>query len=70
MAREGGLRSAFFDTGDEEAGGEWVLGFVEAVFFLKEGFVGACFFVPGEGFIIVSQADFDLGFVVDIVVAF
>ena len=71
MARGGVvLRSTFFDTGDEGAGVEWVPGFIEAAFFLKEDFVETCFFVPGEGSIIVSHADFDWGFVVDIAVAF
>ena len=55
MARGGvGLRSAFFDTGDEEAGGDRVSEFNEAAVFLKGDFVEACFFVPGEGSIIVS----------------
>ena len=59
MARGGvGLRSAFFDTGDKEAGGDRVPGFDGVAFFLREDFVEACFFVPGEGFIIVSHADF------------
>ena len=62
MARGGmDLRSAFFDTGEEEAGREWVPGFDEAAFVLREDFMVACFFVPEEGSIIVSQADFDWG---------
>ena len=64
------LRSAFFDTGDKEAGGEWMPGFIEAASFLKEDFLEACFSVPGEGSIIVSHADLDWGFVVDTAVAF
>ena len=64
------LRSTFFDTGEEEAGGEWLPGFDGATFVLREDFMVACFFVPEEGSIIVSHADFAWGFVVDVVVAF
>ena len=54
------LRSAFFDTGEEEAGGEWVQVFEEVTFVLEMDVVEACFFVPVpvEVSIIVSQADF------------
>ena len=66
IARGGvSLRLAFFDTGDKEAGEDWVPGFDEAAFFLREDFAEACFFVLGVGSIIVSHADFEWGFVVD-----
>ena len=61
IARGGvNLRSAFFDTGEEEAGGEWVPVFEEVTFVLEVDFTGASFFVPvpEEVSIIVSQADF------------
>ena len=71
MARGGVcLRSVFFDTGDKEAGGDGVLGFTEAAYFLRKDFVEACFFVPGDDSIIVSHEDFGWGFVVDTTVAF
>ena len=44
MARgEVDLRSPFFDTGEEEAGGEWVPGFDEAAFVQREDFIVAFF---------------------------
>ena len=48
MARgEVDLRLAFFDTGDKEAGGDWVSRFAGEAFSLRETFGAACFFVPG-----------------------
>ena len=43
------LRSVFFDTGEEEAGGEWVSGFGVAAFFQREDVVEACFFYRKRG---------------------
>ena len=64
------FRSAFFDTGDEEAGEGWRTALVGAAFFRREDFMGVCFVELRGRSMILAHADFAWGFVVAVAVDF